>query len=459
VSTPTRPRTAAEIGHTEQGPRPLPDLGAHRAVDDLSTVDTVLDNGLRVLAVRRATVPMVELRLRIPFGTGEADDPARPARAELLAETLLTGTATRDRVRIDTDLALIGGDLAANVDPERLSIGGSALSAGLDALLAVLADVLTGAEFPESELVRERDRLVERIGMARSQPGVIAREALQRKRYGDHPFAHEMPEAADVATVGRDEVRALHRDAVVPGGAALILVGDLDPDAAVAAVAQALGGWGGAHPVVPMRPLPALTPADLTLVGRPGAVQSQLRLSAQVVARTDPRYPALQLANLVYGGYFSSRLVENIREDKGYTYHARSYLEFTPGGATLLVETDTASEATAPALLEVRYELARLGLVPPTDAELESVRQYAIGSLLIATSSQAGLAGQLSGLLAVGLGPDWLRAHPERLAGVTAEQIADAALEFFHPGRFTGVVVGDADLLTPSLRALGGVEL
>jgi len=177
------------------------------------------------------------------------------------------------------------------------------------------------------------------------------------------------------------------------------------------------------------------------------------------VPRTDPRYPALQLANLAYGGYFSSRLVENIREDKGYTYGAHSGFEFTGSKATLQVEADTASEVTAAALLETRYELARLGLVPPTDDEVESVRQYAVGTLLIASSSQAGLASQLAALTAVGLGVEWLAEHPRRLAEVTTEQVAEAALEFFSPRRFTGVVVGDADVLAPKLTALGGVEV
>ena len=117
--------------------------------------------------------------------------------------------------------------------------------------------------------------------------------------------------------------------------------------------------------------LPRVTAGDLLLVHRPGAVQSQLRLSAQAVPRTDPRYPALQLANLAFGGYFSSRLVENIREDKGYTYHARSGIEFTPSGATLLIDADTASEVTAAALWEVRYELGRFGLVPPKESEVD----------------------------------------------------------------------------------------
>jgi zinc protease len=121
------------------------------------------------------------------------------------------------------------------------------------------------------------------------------------------------------------------------------------------------------------------------------------------------------------------------------------------------VDADTASEVTAAALLETRYELGRLGLVPPSESDVESVRQYAIGSLLIATSSQTGLANQLSALAALGLGVEWLAAHPQRLAQVTTEEVAEAALDFFAPSRFTGVVVGDADTLTRQLAALGDV--
>lgn len=447
-------RSAAEIGRTERGPRPLPELGEQRSATGLSSVDTVLDNGLRVIAVHQPTVPMVELRLRIPFA---GDDPRHAAVAEVLAATLLTGTDRRDRVAIDTDLALVGGELDAGVDPERLSVSGNALATGFDTLLDVLADALTGAVHADDEVGRERDRLVERIALARSQPSVIAREALQRHRYGDHPATREMPEAADVATVTAEQVRALHAGAVLPRGALAVVVGDLPPQDAVDRLAAAFAGWNSDATAAELPPLPEVAGGDLLFVPRPGAVQSQLRLTAQAIPRTDPGYPALQLANLVLGGFFSSRLVENIREAKGYTYHARSSLEFTPSGATLLVETDTASDVTAPALLETRYELARLGVVPPTESEVDTVRRYAVGSLLIATGSQTGLASQLVALAAYGLGTEWLVEHPARLARVTADEIAEAALRFFAPPRYTGIVVGDEAQL-PYLTALGGVR-
>ncbi|MBW4719343.1 M16 family metallopeptidase [Saccharothrix obliqua] len=461
MSAPTTHRSAEEIGRTELGPRPFPELGEQRAAADLASVDTVLTNGLRVIAVRRSSVPLVEVRLRIPFADPAASTvgSTHAARAEVLANTVLTGTAGRSRVDVDTELALVGGELDATVDPERLALSGNALVSGLDTVLDVLRDALTGATYPAEEVDRERARLVERIRLARSQPNVIAREALQRHLYGDHPFAKEMPEAEEVAAVTRDDVLALHASAVLPRGSVLVVVGDVEPDAAVRAVENALGGWGGEGAARTLSPLPVVQGGNVLLVHRPGAVQSQIRLAGRGLVRTDPRYPALQIANLVFGGFFSSRLVENIREDKGYTYSARSHPEFTPGGAALLVDADTASEVTAAALLETRYELGRLGLVPPSESEVDTARRYAIGSLLTATSSQGGLASFLVNLAGLGLGIEWFTGHPDRLAGVTVDEVAAAALEFFAPSAFTGVLVGDADLLAPQLRSLGGVTL
>ncbi|MEU3645357.1 pitrilysin family protein [Lentzea sp. NPDC034063] len=453
-------RTAEEIGRTATGPRPLPELGSQKVSAELSTVDTTLPNGLRVIAVQRATVPMVEVRLRVPFAdpAGTSVGSQHSAVAEILANTVLTGTEKRSRVQIDTELALVGGELDAVVDPERLSFTGNALASGLGTVLEVLADVLTNASYPADEVERERARLVERISIARSQPSVIAREALQKILYGDHPYAKEMPEADEVATVSREDVVALHGKGLLPRGSVLVVVGDVDPAAAVAQIGEALEAWQGDGEAVQLPPLPAVSGGDVVLVHRAGAVQSQIRLAAQAIPRTDERYPALQLANLVYGGFFSSRLVENIREDKGYTYSARSHPEFTVHGATLLIDADTASDVTAAALLETRYELARLGLVPPSESEVDTARSYAVGTLLTSTSSQSGLASFLVNLVGLGLGLDWLVAHPQRLAAVTPEQVAAAALEFFAPGNFTGVLVGDADQLKPKLSALGGVS-
>src|SRR5207302_2019506 len=162
-------------------------------------------------------------------------------------------------------------------------------------------------------------------------PRTIAREALQKHRYGDHPATREVPQAEDVAVVTPEQVRALHQASVLPRGSVLVLVGDLDPSGVIGDLEKVLGGW--------------------------------------------------------------------------------------------------ASDRSA-VRLETRYELGRLGQVPPAGDELESVRQYAIGSLLTSTSSQGGLAGQVLALASTGLGLEWLNEHPARVAAVTADEVAEAALKF-----------------------------
>jgi predicted Zn-dependent peptidase len=442
-------RDAETIGRTPAGPRPVPGLAVQRPVPPPTMVDTVLDTGLRVIAARSPSVPMVHARMRIPFPGTEPDF---PATAELLAASLLDGTRRRGRAELDAVLAAVGANLAAARDPLWLRLSGRVLSGGLDTLLQTLAEVLTEPGYPAPEVTRERDLLVERLAVERAEPRAIAREALQRYRYGDHPIAAELPQPDAVAVVDPDRVRALHERAASPAGSVLVLVGDLDPDRATAAVAAAMAGWCPGAAAGELPPVPADRGGGVQLVHRPGAVQAQIRLCAPAVGRGSGRYPALRLANLVFSGYFSSRLVANLREDKGFTYGARSRIESTRLAASLLVETETATAVTAPALAEIRRELDRLVTDPPGTAEVEAARQYAMGALLTSLDTQAELASVISGLVGEGLDPGWLVDHQDWLGAVTVAEVAEAAREFFPPAGASGVVVGDATVLADPLQ-------
>jgi zinc protease len=191
---------------------------------------------------------------------------------------------------------------------------------------------------------------------------------------------------------------------------------------------------------------------------RPGAVQTTIRLAGAAPSRTDPGYAAAALANLVFGGYFSSRWVSNIREDKGYTYSPHSGLEHPSAGSRFLAGADVATDVTAPALLETLYELGRIATVPVDQAELDQARRYAIGTLALSTASQAGLAGLLSQLAGAGLGVDWLREHPAALEKVTVDDVLEAGARWFAPSALTPVLVGDTAVVEDSLRTLVELE-
>jgi predicted Zn-dependent peptidase len=288
---------------------------------------------------------------------------------------------------------------------------------------------------------------------------VIARTALAARRYGEHPYAIQLPDAELVAAVDGTALRGVHRDRVLPAGSTLVLVGDLDPQAATDAVGAALAGWSASGHAVEAPPAHELRPAGIEIVDRPGAVQSNVRLGGPGPARTDPDLAAVRLANMIFGGYFSSRLVENIRERRGYTYSPRSSVDHLTAGSSFLVEADVATEVTAPALLETWYELGRMALVPVTDAELDGARRYVLGSMALATATHAGLASTLSALVGSGLPVDWLAEHQRDLAAVTVDQVLEASRRYLAASALTTVVVGDAGRVAESLGALAPVSV
>lgn len=430
----------------------LPDLIPDSKIKLPKQAERTLDSGLTVIAIRRPAVPLVELRLRVPFGR------APLPRATLLSQTLFTGTGTMSSIDIAAELQAVGGGLSAGLDPDRLLVSGNSLAGGLDRMLEILASVLTDPAYPAEDVATERERLVDHIQMAQSQPGHLARTALLKQMYGRHPYAVQTPEAEQVKGVRAAQLRALHADRVRPAGAVLVLVGDLSPERAIDAAEKALGGWIGPGKDGNIPATPALEAGPLLLVDRPGSVQSSLRMALPAVPRTDPDYAALQLANLVFGGYFSSRWVENIREDKGYSYGPHTSIEHFLAGSALVVSAEVATEVTGPATLETLYELGRIASLPPGEEELEQARRYGLGTLRLGMSTQAGLAGLASMYASFGLRLDYLTEHSAALASATREQVAEVASRYLAPSGAVTVVLGDAEKVESGLRVLTAVE-
>jgi len=432
----------------------VPGLAAPSRPKKLSSSERVLASGLRVVAIRRPTVPMVEVRLRIPFFSAK---PTHLARSAMLARTLQTGTAEHDRTGLAVALGDLGAELSVGMDADRLLLSASGIAAGLPALLGLYAEVLTSASYPGAEVNGERGRMLERIAMSRSQAGVVAGEALAQRMAPGHPYGRTLPTEQEVTATTAAQVRGLHASLVRPDGALLVIVGDISPARALAAAESALAGWTGAAPAPKAPSLPPIAAGPLLVLDRPGSVQTAFRFGGPALGRQDERYPALQLANLIFGGFISSRWVENIRERRGYSYSPRSAIEHSVRRSALTISADVATEVTAPAMLETLYELGRMASGPVTEAELETVRQYTIGTLALSTATQAGLATTVSSLLGTGVGLDWLVEHPLRLARVGVDDVAAVAAEFLSPRGLVGVAVGDAAAITAPLAGLAEV--
>ena len=452
-------KSASKSASKSVGPRPVPAVGPRRPVRLPEVSEHVLPNGLRVIAARRSGIPRFEARLKIPIVRNA--QPANAARQTVLAETLLSGTPGLSSVEIAEAAQRLGGSLATSSDVEWVILSGSALATGLAPFLSLMGEIVRDAAFPAGEVAIERERVAQEIVLARSQPEQIARDALVRRLFGRHPYGRGTPRPEAVARVSAPALRELHGQAIRPTGSVLVVVGDVAAGRVADAAEQAFSTWrkgpraGGTRLAAPPPP----PPGPLLLVDRPGAVQSNIRLAGPAVPRSHPDFPALALTNAIYGGYFTSRLVDNIRERRGYTYSPGSSIEHRQAASAFSVSADVGTEVTTAALVEIRYELGRIVATDVTQDELDAARRYLQGTLAMSIQTQAGLSAFLALLATNGLGVEFLREYPSALEQVTIDDVRRTAGRYLAPKRLITVIVGDSGAIRQDLETLDEVEV
>lgn len=432
------------------GPLPVVDLS------DLS--DTATSAGVRVVAVRRANVPLVQLRLHVPLGDVSLRD---VPVLHLLPKTLLAGTGARSGSQVAADFQRLGMLVGVGAGVDGLSVSAGVPAGALEEALAQLADVVSHPSFPRAEVAGERERVVQEVLQDAVDPTSIATRGLDARLYPRHPYGDPLPSVSSIRRTGTARLDRFHGEHVVPAGSVLVVVGDVAPEHLTRLVEEAFGGWSGPDGragALPAPSLPARMPG-VVVVDRPGAVQSNVRVGTRCAGRSDEGFAALVLASTVLGGYFTSRLVDNLRERHGYTYTPRSGIDEHRLAAAFAVRAEVGTEVTAASLAEIYYELSRMATTEVPADELDSARRYLAGVLSMSAATQAGLAGLLASFVAHGLEPRYLERFLGELASVDAAAVAAASSRFLGPAAMTTVVVGDASVVARSLEPLGDVSV
>lgn len=456
--TPTRDDRAS-------GPRtPLPPLGPPDAFSFPHPVERRLETGLRVVAVPSPGASVVEVRVQIPW---VASGPEDTALAELLAATAFVGTTRLGDREVVWDTALDTGRFQTRRTSEWVILAGHCGASELPLLLDLLAGRLRHPFYPDDRVRQESLRIGQAATILRTQPRRTVLRELNRIRYGPHGCFDELPHVDTIARLTAQDVAEAHRRFLVPGHADLLIVGGIEAEAAAAMARTAFAGWHDAASTTRTDPgsgphgVPAASEAAGTegakcLIARPGAAQSHLALSLPARAFEDSRYPAQAVANAVFAGYFSSRLVSNIREDKGFTYHVNSRFDRTLGKVSIVVEATCATTVTERTVEEILAETLRMVTDPPSVREIEDARRFLSGSLLMAAASPPDLANLISTLGCWGIGLDWIERYPHQLLDVTVADVAHVSREVFGSATSApGVVVGDAEALSKPLERFG----
>ena len=448
----------------QEFPSTPPATGAAPRIDLPDPVRMRLANGLTVMYVPQPELPVVSAVL-VTRGAGSADEPAEaPGLASFTAGMLDEGAAGRDALALADALDLLGASLGSFAGADAAQVSLYVLRQNFPQALRLMADVVVRPDFPQREVDRLRDERLTQLARARDEAGAIAGNAFQTLVYGDaHPYGR-YPTTEATRLLDRGRVAAFHQRAYRPETSTLILVGDVDPAAMQPMVEQAFGGWRaqGAAPSAFAAPAaPGTQARRIYLVDKPGAAQSEIRIGHPGVSRDNPDYYALTVMNTVLGGSFTSRLNSNLREDKGWSYGARSGFQMLRGPGPFIAQAGVQTNATDSALVEFFREIDRIRTEPVSAQELEKAKRYVALRLPGQLETTRDLSGNLAALETYGLDPSFYDTFVERVMAVTAQDLQRVATRYLTPDRAVVVVVGDRASVEAGIRAttLGPVEI
>ncbi len=415
-----------------------------------------LDNGLTLWLVARPGFPKVAFAFAIRGGMA-VDPTDRPGLSELLLATVDQGTKTRSAKQIAEAIQAAGGDLSGNAQADALVLSTEVLAPKAEAALSVLVDVLQNATFPDDEVALAKRNAADNLRQQESQPSFLARRALAKALFGDHPYGIVAPTQESIASTTATELRQQYTRRFRPDQTLLVAVGDFNVEALSASVRKLFANWTGAAgpAMAPLPDLPKSNPHAVFFVARPGSVQTTLAIATFAPTQRDPDYAAAEVANAIYGGMFGSRLIKNIREDKGYTYSPGASLQSHREIGVLQTRADVRNEVTGATLNEIDYELDRMATTSAAADEIARARRYLVGFKAIILQLQAAVANQLATLWVNGLPPEELGGESEKIQKVTVQDVNAAGAKYFPASRQTIVAVGEEKTVRDQLAPFG----
>ncbi|MDP1571124.1 MAG: pitrilysin family protein [Vicinamibacterales bacterium] len=419
----------------------------------------VLDNGLEVRALAHHAVPVVSLVLLLPGGSS-ADPADRPGLAALTADLVDEGSGGRDALEVADRLARLGADLDIDVTADATVISMTTLARFLEPALEMLGEIVMAPTLADEDFARVRGLRLDRLRQLRDHAPAVAERAFARIIYGDHPYGHlSIGTEAALGAMTAADVRAFHQRAYIPQGTTLVMAGDARHADLLEAGVRAFAAWpSGALPLDRTAALaaPPLVPAErLAIVPRPGAAQSELRIGHLCASRDTPDYHALLLLNTVLGGQFVSRVNLNLREDKGYTYGARTGIDLRRGLGPFVLQMSVQTEVTAAAITEALREIDLIrGAKPVTDLERDlAVRSLTLGYPRGFETAQQ-VARSVAQLALHGLPDSYFEAFVPAISDVGLADLTRVARHYLDPSRLVTLIVGDHESIAGSLRSL-----
>ena len=420
---------------------------------------TTLSNGLKVILAERHEVPLVDFTLASDAGFA-SDASTSPGTANLAMLVLTDGTRTRDALKISDELESIGATLkgSSNLDLSFVSL--SALTAKLDASLDLFADVVLNPSFPENEVKREQKLVLAGIEREQNAPTTLALRVLPELLYGNgHPYANPLTGSGtreSVARLTREDLIKFHDSWLRPGNSTLVVVGDTTLAEVTPKLEKLFAGWkGGNPPAKNVKTVPVATKSSVYLIDKHGALQSVIVAGVVAPPRANPQEIAIEAMNNSLGGMFGARLNMNLREDKHWSYGARTVVRDArsqrPFYAVAPVQTDKTKEA----MVEINKEFRGIvGDNPISSDELKKIQANETLKLPGSRETLEALSQSIVDLVQFGLPDDYYDTYAGKVRALKTSDVNAAAKEVVRADNLTWIVVGDRAKIETGVREL-----
>ncbi len=432
-----------------------PELGAPPKVSLPPIVTRQLPNGLKLMIVEHHELPIADFVLLIGSG-GTTDLVGKMGVANLTAAMLREGTTTRKSLEIADQIAFLGIGLNTGSSWESSTLSLHTPTAQLDSALALFADVALRPSFPANEFERIKKTRLTDLLQLKDQGPAIANIAYPAIVYGSsHPYgARLLGTEESVIGLSVADLQSYYGTNFRPNNSTLIVVGDVTPAQIEQKVNQYFGGWqrGDVMPVTYSEP-PKPGSTTIYLIDKPGAAQSSFRIATVGVPRSTKDYFALTVMNTILGGSFTSRLNNNLRETKGYTYGARSAFDMRRAAGPFIASAEIVAAKTDSALLEFMKELNAIRQSVPAD-ELSRAKRYLQLQLPSDFETTQQIASALVPVAMYGLPLDYYNNYVQNIETVTPADVARVARQYVNPESLAVVIVGDRKTIEQSLKAV-----
>jgi predicted Zn-dependent peptidase len=430
---------SAAAGYAQERPA----VGPERPFQLAARVEKMLPNGLRVIVTRQTVVPKVSVMLTVLSGFS-SDPPDLTGLASLTADVVQEGTKTRTSREIRRQAFGMGGSLSSQVSQDFSSLTTRGLAEFTPQLLDLVGDVAMNPTLPADEIAILKQQRLQAVMQQKASPQFLSNRQFRRALFGDHPYARTSETEASLQAIDRGKIETFHREHYRPNNAFLLVVGDVNPPAVIAAAEKTFGAWAKGDVPKPSYPAPPKTTGrKVFFVQRPNSIQSSISIGNIAVKRSDPHWFELTLANTIYGGAFNSRIVRNIREEKGYTYSPGSAMTGFSDAGFYRFNADVRNDVTGPTIAEVFKEIDTFRSGGSDGDELQGAKAYLRGVFPIQTATQGGLAALLNTVYVYGLPKDYPETFREKIAGVTPAQVKAAAQTLFGSENSVIAIVGD----------------